>query len=159
MRIRSIIACLFFVTVTATAAGAAPIGGGSAAAIARAVGNCGNPCVIRASTGGRVIDFEDAADAIRSSRQKLVIDGFCASSCMTMADRARPRTCITSRAVFAYHKTNLNRPIPLRADLRGWIMRHGGFPRFGATPGIMPNNVARQFFPLCKDNDREISGT
>jgi hypothetical protein len=151
MTIRSIIACLFLVTVTATTAGAAPLGAGGAAAIARAVGNCGNPCTISSNTGGRVIDFEDAADAIRSSRQRLVIDGFCGSSCMTMADRARPRVCITSRAVFAYHKTNYNRPIPLRGDVRGWIVRHGGFPRFGASPGIMPNEVARQFWPLCKD--------
>jgi hypothetical protein len=153
MRIRSIFACLFLVTVTATAAGAAPLGGAGAAAIARAVGNCGNPCVINASTGGRVVDFEDAADAIRSARQRLVIDGFCASSCMTMADRARPRTCITTRAVFAYHQTNLNRPIPLRGDLRGWIMSHGGFPRFGTRPGIMSNQVAQRFFPLCKDRE------
>ena len=70
-----------------------------------------------------------------------VIDGYCASACMVMADRARPRTCITSRAVLGYHKTNFGRPIPLRGD-----------PRFGARPGTMPNSVARQFFPMCKDS-------
>ena len=150
MRLCSIIACLFVVAMTSTTAGAGPFGG--AGVIARAVGNCGNPCTIVRNMGGRIIDFEDAGDAIRSGKQRLVIDGYCASACMVMADRARPRTCITSRAVFGYHKTNFGRPIPLRADLRGWIIRHGGFPRFGARPGVMPNNVARQFFPACRSD-------
>ena len=108
MKLRSIIACLFVVAVTSTTAVAAP--GGGTGAIARAVGNCGNPCTIVRNTGGRIIDFEDAGDAIRSGKQRLVIDGYCASACMVMADRARPRTCITSRAVFGYHKTNFGRP-------------------------------------------------
>jgi len=55
---------------------------------------------------------------------------------MGMADRARPRTCITERAVFAYHKTNYNRAIPLRSDLHHWIMGQGGYPAFRGTPGI-----------------------
>jgi hypothetical protein len=119
-------------------------------AVARAVGRCGDPCVVSGSNGGRVIDFEDAASAIRrGAREKLVIDGFCASSCMTMASFARPRTCITERAVFAYHKTNRNRPIPLNSDLQRWILARGGYPEFGATPGIMSNQAARKFFPLC----------
>jgi hypothetical protein len=121
-----------------------------AAAITRTVGDCSNPCTIQSNNGGIIVDFEHAGDAIRGgARQKLVIDGFCASACMVMADRARPRACITSRTVFAYHKTNYNRPIPLSGGLRGWIMRHGGFPSFNGTPGIMPNEVARQFWPLC----------
>jgi hypothetical protein len=119
-------------------------------AVARAVGGCGDPCVVSGSNGGRVMDFEDAADAIRrGAREKLVIDGFCASSCMTMAAFARPRTCITERAVFAYHKTNRNRPIPLSSDLNRWIVARGGYPAFGATPGVMSNAAARQFWPLC----------
>jgi len=150
MKIRSLILCLFVVAATSTTAAAVPVGG--AGAIARAVGHCGNPCTIVRNTGGRIIDFEDAGNAIRAGRQKLVIDGYCASACMVVADRAGPRTCITSNAVFGYHKTNFGRPIPLRGDLNGWIMRHGGFPRFGATPGTMPNSVARQFFPMCRSN-------
>ena len=110
MKIRSLILCLFVVAATSTTAAAVPVGG--AGAIARAVGHCGNPCTIVRNTGGRIIDFEDAGNAIRAGRQKLVIDGYCASACMVMADRARPRTCITSNAVFGYHKTNFGRPIP-----------------------------------------------
>jgi hypothetical protein len=149
VRIHSAIACLVLIAVTPAAA--APVGPGAAAAIARAVGSCGNPCTVVASNGGLIVDFEVAADAIRAgARQGLVIDGYCASACMVLADRARPRACITSRAVFAYHKTNYKRPIPLRSDLRGWIMNNGGFPAFDGTPGIMPNSVAQQFWPQCQ---------
>lgn len=145
----------YFVLITALAvafttanAQATPLRQG-AAAIARAVGDCSNPCTIQSNNGGIIVDFEHAGDAIRAgARQKLVIDGYCASACMVMADRARPRACMTSRAQFGYHKTNYNRPIPLHADLHGWIVRHGGFPTYHGM-GIMPNEVARQFWPLC----------
>jgi hypothetical protein len=150
MKIRYLLVLSFVIALSSSAAVAAPFGG--AGAIARAVGHCGNPCTIVRNTGGRIVDFEDAGNAIRAGKQKLVIDGYCASACMVMADRARPRTCITSRAVFGYHKTNFGRPIPLRGDLHGWIMRHGGYPKFGTTPGTMPNSVARQFFPACRSD-------
>jgi hypothetical protein len=110
---------------------------------------CGDPCTIQNNSGGVIADFENAGDAISGgARQMLVIDGFCTSACMVMADRARPRACITSRAQFGYHETNYNRPIPLHADLNGWIMSHGGFPRYNRM-GFMPNDAARQFWPLC----------
>jgi hypothetical protein len=149
MRTHAFVAAgLFFAVFAAPHAEAVPLNQG-AAAIARSVGNCGNPCTVESNSGGIIVDFEHAADAIRSgARQKLVIDGYCASACMVMADRARPRACITSRAQFGYHKTNYNRPIPLSAGLHSWIMRHGGFPSYNGM-GIMPNEVARQFWPLC----------
>jgi len=111
--------------------------------------NCSDPCTIQSNNGGVIADFENAGDAIHAgARQMLVIDGFCASACMVMADRARPRTCITPRAQFGYHETNYDRPIPLHADLNDWIMRHGGFPSYSRM-GIMPNDAAQQFWPLC----------
>src|SRR6266568_5941156 len=114
--------------------------------------NCSDPCTIQANNGGVIVDFENAGDAIRAgARQKLVINGFCASACMVMADRARPRACITSRAQFGYHETNYNRPIPLHADLHDWIMRHGGFPSYNGV-GVMPNDAAQQFWPLCSQD-------
>jgi hypothetical protein len=148
MRTTCVLVFLSLIALAAPSAQAFPLQG--ATAIARAVGDCGNPCTIQSNSGGVVVDFESAGAAIRAgARTKLIIDGYCASSCMVMADRARPRACITSRATFAYHKTNYNRPIPLRGDLRGWIVHHGGFPSFSGTPGIMPNEVAQHFWPLC----------
>jgi hypothetical protein len=152
MRTRSFaLTCLSIIALATSDAKAFPVARG-AAVIARAVGDCGNPCTVQSNNGGLIVDFESAGNAIRAgARKKLVVDGFCASACMVMADRARPRACITSRAQFAYHKTNFNRPIPLRADLHGWIMQHGGFPAFRSTPGMMPNEVAQRFWPLCTE--------
>jgi hypothetical protein len=113
---------------------------------------CGDPCTIQNNNGGVIADFEEAGDAISGgARPMLVVDGFCASACMVMADRARPRACITSRAQFGYHETNYNRPIPLHADLNGWIMDHGGFPNHNRM-GYMPNDAAQQFWPLCSQD-------
>src|SRR2546421_1581791 len=143
-----VIACLLLTSVMP--AGTAPLTPGGAEAVSRALGSCGDPCTISRDNGGRIVDYWYAGNAIREgARKRLVIDGFCASACMVLADRARPRACITSRAVFAYHKTNFNRPLPLSADLRGWIVHRGGFPAFTATPAIMPNDVARRFWPQC----------
>jgi hypothetical protein len=136
--------------IAAAPAHALPFSPGGAAAVARVIGPCAEDCVVRSNSGGSIVYFEDAAQVIRRARKKLVIDGYCASACMVMADRARPRTCITERAIFAYHKTNFNRPIPLRSDLHRWIMRQGGYPGFNGTPGIMPNQVAQRFFARCK---------
>jgi hypothetical protein len=119
--------------------------------------NCSDPCTIQNNNGGVIADFENAGDAIHAgARQMLVIDGFCASACMVMADRARPRACITSRAQFGYHETNYSRPIPLEADLNGWIMQHGGFPSYNRM-GIMPNDAAQQFWPLCSEEPTTAS--
>jgi hypothetical protein len=157
MRNHAFVAAGLFVAVfAASSAQAVPLSQG-AGAIARAVGDCSNPCTIQGNKGGIIVDFERAGAAIRSgARQKLVIDGYCASACMVMADRARPRTCITPRAQFGYHKTNWNRPIPLSGDLRGWIMRHGGFPS-NQGMGIMPNEVAQRFFPLCTQSQASLA--
>jgi hypothetical protein len=119
--------------------------------------NCSDPCTVQNNNGGVIADFENAGDAIHAgARQMLVIDGFCASACMVMADRARPRACITSRAQFGYHETNYSRPIPLEADLNGWIMQHGGFPSYNRM-GIMPNDAAQQFWPLCSEEPTTAS--
>lgn len=135
--------------IASTPARALPFTPGGAAAVARVIGPCAEDCVVRSNNGGSIVYFEDAAHVIRRARKKLIIDGYCASACMVMADRARPRTCITERAVFAYHKTNYNRAIPLSSDLHQWIMRQGGYPAFRGTPGIMPNQVAQRFFRRC----------
>lgn len=135
------------VTLSLGSALAAPSG---SQAITRAIGECSDPCVISGSNGGRIVDFRAAAAAIREgARKSVVIDGYCASACMTLAALARTKVCITSRAVFAYHKTNFNRPIPLTSDIDSWISRHGGYPDFDATPALLPTQVAQSFWRQC----------
>ena len=144
------IACLLLALTTAPIA-AAPHESVESQAIVRALGDCGDPCVISGSNGGRVVDFRAAAAAIQGgARKSVVIDGYCASACMTLAALVRSKVCITPRAVFAYHKTNFNRPIPLSPDLNRWISRNGGFPEFGAAPGVLPYQVAQSFWRQCK---------
>ena len=113
---------------------------------------CDNPCVIMDNRGGAVSYFVELARYLKTKHIKLVINGYCASSCMTMADMARPNVCITGRAIFGYHKTNWNRPIPLSRDVNAWVVRHGGFPAFEQNPGIMRNREARQFWKICKQD-------
>ena len=150
MKISLGLAGLLLAVLSAGPVAAAPVSVGSQDLV-RAVGDCGDPCVISGSNGGRMVDFRAAAAAIQSgARRSVVIDGYCASACMTLAALTRSKVCITPRAVFAYHKTNFNRPIPLASDMNRWISLHGGFPEFGATPGVLPNEVAQSFWRQCK---------
>src|ERR1700752_4621507 len=103
LKCQTLVACGLLITLAP--AHAIPAAG--VRLVAQSVGPCGDPCVVSANNGGQIIPFKGAGDAIRSGAgQPLVIDGFCASACMVMADRARPRACITPSAVFAYHKTS-----------------------------------------------------
>ena len=148
MKLKYLVPFVFLLPLAVTPASALTLNG--MGLVAAAVGPCGNPCVVSGNSGGRIVSFKGAGDAIRNGAgQPLVISGYCASACMVMAARARPRVCITSTATFAYHKTNWNRPIPLSADLHRWVMQHGGYPEFRGTPGVMPNEVARRFFRTC----------
>lgn len=108
-------------------------------------------CRVHNSIGGLVSAFEETGDAISHGDHKLVIDGFCNSSCVIMADRARPHACITPTARFGFHRTSWGRPIPVSADLNAWALAHGGYPKFGHGITVMPNAAARQFWPLCSE--------
>lgn len=127
-------------------------------AVAAVVGGCSDPCVVTSNNGGRINSFRNAGEAIRRGEgQMLVIDGYCASACMVLADRARPRACITSRATFAYHKTNWDRPLPLSPAIHSWIVSNGPYPEFDGRPGIMPNSVAQRFWKMCKNKGHASS--
>lgn len=149
MRVRVALPVLLAL-VAASPVEAAPAARPLGAAVVAALGPCGDPCVIHSNNGGRIVVFEDAADEIRrGARKRVVIDGYCASACMVLAARARSKVCITDRATFGFHRTNRGRPIPVSGDMHVWIVRNGGYPAFGATPGFMPNNVARRFWRRC----------
>jgi hypothetical protein len=117
--------------------------------LARVFGPCQDPCVVEYSRGGHVAWFEQAAHAARAAQVQVVINGFCGSSCMTLASEARPYVCITPRAVFAFHRTNYGDPIPLGRDLDAWVRRRGGYPPFRGVPGRMSYESARSFWPAC----------
>ncbi len=119
------------------------------ALLTRVFGPCDDPCVVENNRGGHVAWFEQAARAARTAQVHIVINGFCGSSCMTLASEARPYVCITPRAEFAYHRTNYGDPIPLGRDLDRWIRARGGYPPFRGVPGHMNYDAAVAFWPSC----------
>jgi hypothetical protein len=119
------------------------------ALLTRVFGPCHDPCIVESNPGGHVAWFEQAARAAKAAKVQIVINGFCGSSCMTLASEARPYVCITPRAEFAYHRTNYGDPIPLGRDIDRWIRARGGYPPFRGVPGHMHYQAARAFWPTC----------
>ena len=126
-------------------------------------------CIIRENRGGDVALYQRAAREVLAEGKNLVIDGFCASACVVLADLARSRTCITLDAEIAVHKTSImevpadaviggpdlpagrllrRSDPPQSADINRWVYAHGGYPSEGAM--VMPVDAARSFWPLCK---------
>src|SRR5262245_12669514 len=66
-------------------------------------------CTIRNNPGGAVQLFQQAAQEVMDEGKRLVIDGFCASACVVLADLARANTCITGDAQIAVHKASIIR--------------------------------------------------
>ena len=125
-------------------------------------------CVIRDNRGGDVALFQRAAREVIAEGKTLVIDGFCASACVVLADLARSRTCMTLDAEIAVHKTSVmevpadaviagpdlppgrllrRADPPQSADINHWVYAHGGYPAEGVM--VMPLDAARAFWPLC----------
>jgi hypothetical protein len=129
----------------------------------------GGICTIRDNAGGDIGAFQRAAREIVAEGKHLVIDGFCASACVVMADLARANTCITAKAEIAVHKTSLievppnivvsARDVPegrfirrvdppQAADIDRWVRAHGGYPVDGFM--VIPVQDARKFWPMCR---------
>lgn len=117
---------------------------------------CGKPCVIQYSPGGVIDVFRKQALRFKNSKTWVIIDGPCASACTLLADDVRPRVCITSRAVFLFHKGMVvdqdgriyrRFDIQYSPDLQQWINSKGGLPADGFL--VLDNTAAQAFFPRC----------
>ena len=99
--------------------------------------------------GGEVTAYLRRYEQLRSSGERLVIDGPCLSACtLFTAFIPRSRVCVTPRAVLGFHAasyyddasrslvpTRRGTSLVLRLyppEIRNWIARHGGL-----TPRIM----------------------
>jgi len=97
---------------------------------------------ILSSPGGRVGEFLDLFEAVRSSGERVVIDGPCLSACtLVLSLVPSERICVTRRAILGFHAA---RSIDRRgrtyaepeaselvleaypAPVRNWISRRGG---------------------------------
>lgn len=127
--------------------------------------DCPVACVVVSNPGGLVDAFRRAALQMKLEGRRLVIDGDCASACTMAADLARPRVCITKRAVLRFHRAYeydakgrfLRRSDPsgyYSPDIVAWVKERGGFP--GSTEKDnalldMPFSEAKAMFPVCED--------
>lgn len=95
--------------------------------------------------GGQIGQYLQTFAAVRSSGERVVIDGNCLSACTMVLGLIPPdRVCATSRARFGFHAAWMpdenGRPVtsPMGtealwniypASVRHWINRHGGLSR------------------------------
>jgi hypothetical protein len=113
-----------------------------AALAALAVSTASATVRIRADPGGQIGPYLESLAELRSSGERVVIDGPCLSACtMLLGVIPRERICVTSRARLgfhaAWHPGDDGRPVTSRAatqllmdiypqHVRSWIKVHGG---------------------------------
>ena len=113
-----------------------------AAVAALAVSTASATVRIKADPGGQIGPYLENLAVLRSSGERVVIDGPCLSACtMLLGVIPRERICVTSRARLgfhaAWHPGDDGRPVTSRAatqllmdlypqQVRSWIKDHGG---------------------------------
>ena len=116
-----------------------------AAALALSVTSASATMRIAEDRGGQIGRYLEAFATVRSSGERVVVDGNCLSACtLVLGVIPRERICATQRARFGFHAAWMpdrdGRPItsPLGtqalwsiypASVRRWINRHGGLSR------------------------------
>jgi hypothetical protein len=118
---------------------------------------------IKADPGGQIGPYLENLVALRSSGERVIIDGPCLSACtMVLGVIPRERICVTSRARLgfhaAWHPDGNGRPVTSAAatkllmeiypeDVRVWLAKQGGLsPRMKFLAG--PELAA--MYPTCK---------
>src|SRR3954447_3197817 len=109
------------------------------------VGSASATVRISEDRGGRIINYLYKFAMLRSSGERVVIDGTCASACtMVLGTIPRDRICVTQRASLGFHAAwefgNNGRIVTSQggtrflwatypANIRHWISRQGGLSR------------------------------
>lgn len=114
---------------------------------------CDDPCRIVENYGGRVVVFRFAARSLLARKTGgIIIDGVCASACVGLADAARPAVCITRRAEFYLHKSNLETDPRHSPDIAEWVASRGGYPSNASgdlLAMLWPETT--KFWPQCQE--------
>ena len=116
-----------------------------AALLAWGVSSASATMLISGDRGGQIGHYLKAFASVRSSGERVVIDGNCLSACtLVLGLVPRSRVCATSRARFGFHAAWMpdrdGRPVtsPMGTQalwkiyplyVRRWISRHGGLSR------------------------------
>jgi hypothetical protein len=118
---------------------------------------------ILGSPGGEVGPFLELFELLRTSGERVVIDGPCLSAC-TLVVSALPasRICVTRRAVLGFHAArSIDRGGRLHAEpeaselvletypdaVRQWIQRHGGLT---SRLLLLRGRELAKIFPTCR---------
>jgi hypothetical protein len=129
--------------------------------VSEVLGCQGDPCVVKFNPGGEIGSFKAAARELKRTGRRVVIDGPCLSACAILADEARGRVCVTSKARFGFHKGYvLDQPTaggemhlvkrftPSHSrDIAGWVKKNGGYPSRGFN--VMGARAAKQIWRPC----------
>ena len=116
------------------------------AAMAASSVSAGSAAVrIKADPGGQIGPYLENLVALRSSGERVIIDGPCLSACtMVLGVIPRERICVTPRARLGFHAAwtpdGNGRPVTSRVatrllmdiypqDVRGWLAKQGGLSR------------------------------
>jgi hypothetical protein len=121
---------------------------------------------IREDRGGRIGTYVDKYKVLRSSGEKVIIDGYCVSACTIVLGSVSPdRICVTSRAKLGFHAAwnpgskgrqitdaeatqNLYSMYP--SEVRRWIDQRGGLsPRMIFLSG---RELAAMYRPCSPDS-------
>jgi len=134
-----------------------------AAVAALAVSTASATVRIKADPGGQIGPYLENLAVLRSSGERVVIDGPCLSACtMLLGVIPRERICVTSRARLgfhaAWHPGDDGRPVTSRAatqllmdiypqHVRSWIKVHGGL-----SPKMMylAGHDLSAMYPTCQ---------
>jgi hypothetical protein len=134
-----------------------------AALAALAVSSASATVRIKADPGGQIGPYLENLEVLRSSGERVVIDGPCLSACtMLLGVIPRERICVTPRARLgfhaAWHPGDDGRPVTSRAatqllmdiypqHVRSWIKVHGGLsPRMMYLSG----RDLSAMYPICQ---------
>jgi hypothetical protein len=112
--------------------------------------------------GGRIDQYLSRFEALRSSGEKVIVDGPCYSACTLLLGKLpKSQVCVTGRATMGFHAAWLpderGRPVASRAwtsvlwqnypeEIRRWISRHGGL-----TPRMiyLRGSELTSMYPRC----------
>ncbi|WP_454632844.1 hypothetical protein [Bradyrhizobium cenepequi] len=92
--------------------------------------------------GGQIGTYVNKYQGVRSSGERVIVDGFCASACtIVLGSVPHDKICVTSRARFGFHAAwdsgprgrEITNPEATQAlyfmypfEVRRWIDQHGG---------------------------------
>ena len=123
--------------------------------------------VVRISddVGGRIGTYVEAYSAVRSSGEKVMIDGACLSACtLVLGIVPRERICVTQRAMLGFHAAWMpgpaGKPVPSQVGtqalwevypphLRRWINSRGGL---SSKMIFLRGRELSQMYPACRSN-------